>query len=150
MTACQSFYQAFKENMDALGLQVPTSLFSTQQQALLTIGEIAGAIRTFGSRLTSAELIGAGMVSEWLSVAGAFYASWYVGGAIGSLMVASHHSLTCSNGADASKAAFDFMAKKGVWLDGDLRWHIATHPEVMTGSQARRSYRAWATKVAAA
>ncbi|QCP49204.1 hypothetical protein FAZ95_08445 [Trinickia violacea] len=136
--------------MDALGLPVPTSLFSTQQQALMTIGEIVAAIKAFGSRVTIAELIGAGAVSEWLAAAGAFYASWYVGGAIGSLIVASRHSLVCPSGASVSKVAFDVMAKKGIWLDADLRSHISSHAEVANGSRARRNYGILATKVAAA
>ncbi|AOK17742.1 hypothetical protein WT26_18130 [Burkholderia cepacia] len=141
MASCRGFYLTFKENMDAMGLPVPASLFSTQQQALTTIGAIATAVKTFGSRVTIGELIGAGVLSDVLVYAGSLYASWYVGAAIGSLLVASGHSLSCSNGIDASRSAANVLSKHGIRIDGALARHLASHPEVFALGTARHHYR---------
>lgn len=130
MVYCRGFYLTFKENMDALGLPVPASLFSTQQQALTTIGAIATAVKTFGSRVTIGELIGAGVLSDALVYAGSLYASWYVGAAIGSLLAASGHALSCTNGVNASRSAADALSKHGIRIDGALVRHLASRPEV--------------------
>ena len=41
-TCMAGFYPAFKQNMEAIGLPVPTGLFATQQQAASTIGQLLG------------------------------------------------------------------------------------------------------------
>ncbi|MET3214989.1 UNVERIFIED_ORG: hypothetical protein ABIC48_002755 [Burkholderia territorii] len=140
MAYCRGFYLTFKENMGALGLPVPASLFSTQQQALTTIGAIATAVKTFGSRVTIGELIGAGVLSDVLVYAGSLYASWYVGAAIGSLLVASGHSLSCSNGVNASRLAVNALSKHGIRVDGALVRHLASHPEVFAFGTPRHHY----------
>ncbi|MBP6574014.1 MAG: hypothetical protein KA230_06180 [Flavobacteriales bacterium] len=84
----KTFYGYFKANMESMGLTAPNSLFGTMEQARRTIAEIAGLIKTFGTRVTVGELIGAGTALEALGVLGAVSASYYVGACIGSCIVA--------------------------------------------------------------
>ncbi|WP_343730450.1 hypothetical protein [Duganella sp.] len=83
-----SFADYFKENMDALGLPTPSTIFSSIGSAVSNAAAISNAIKTFGPNVTIQDLIGAGTVSEELSVAGALSASYYVGAVIGSTAVA--------------------------------------------------------------
>ncbi|PPK45742.1 hypothetical protein B0G57_104144 [Trinickia symbiotica] len=89
------FYPAFKANMEALGLQVPTGLFATQEKALGTITVLTGFVKSFGMKVTIRELIGAGKLTEILSVAGAYYVSYYLGAVLGSLLVATDEAYAC-------------------------------------------------------
>jgi hypothetical protein len=74
--------------MGNLGLPVPTSLFSTAAAAIATIKAIEAAVATYGTEITIAELIGAGVLSDALAVAGALTASFYVGACIGCVIAA--------------------------------------------------------------
>ncbi|AXE21842.1 hypothetical protein DR864_28645 (plasmid) [Runella rosea] len=47
----KSFFEYFKENMDALGLPAPNSLFATQAAATSTASAILNAIKTLGGIL---------------------------------------------------------------------------------------------------
>ena len=82
------FAKYFNENMQSLGLPTPTSLFSTLASSIATASAITGAVEKFGTRVTIGELIGAGILTEKLAVAGALTASFYVGAVIGSIAVA--------------------------------------------------------------
>ncbi|CAE6871812.1 hypothetical protein R69746_08486 [Paraburkholderia aspalathi] len=140
MNTCGDFSKAFKANMDALGLPVPTSLFSTQQQAISTVGQLVGAVRTFGTRVTILELIGAGAIADVLAAASAFYAAWYVGGLIGSLMVATDATLDCKNGVQATHFVRRWSGQVGLQLPPTLEQHIAMHPEIMQQRSNRKNY----------
>ena len=140
--SCPGFREAFAANMTALGLPVPGSLFSTQQQVVSTIAQITGTIKTFGAKVTIGELIGAGTISEALAVASAFYASWSVGGLIGSLMVAADARLTCGTTTSALHAVTFWSMRTGVSLPKSLLDHMAMHPELMQPGTSRRSYAA--------
>lgn len=94
------FYSDFKENMAALGLPAPESLFGSIQSTVTTATAILAYIDKFGTKVTVGELIGAGTRLEGLGTAGACAAAFYVGAVIGSLAVASGRSL--SNGTSLS------------------------------------------------
>lgn len=87
------FYKYFKENMAALGLPAPESLFGSQQIALGTITTILTFTDKFGPKVTMLELIGAGTKLEKLGAVGSCYAAYYTGAAIGSLAVAAGRTL---------------------------------------------------------
>jgi hypothetical protein len=53
------FYRYFKENMDALGLAAPETLFANATTALATATALATQIDKFGSRVTVLEVVGA-------------------------------------------------------------------------------------------
>ena len=88
------FYKYFKENMDALGLPAPDSLFGNAQLAIGTASTLVGLVERLGKKVTVMELIGAGIRSEKLIVIGAMSASYYVGAVIGSIAVATGRSLS--------------------------------------------------------
>ena len=89
------FQKYFNENMEDLGLPVPSSLFDTYQTAVATAATLVGTLATLGKGATMGELIGATVGLEKLAVAASFGASAYVGAVIGSIAVASGRSLGC-------------------------------------------------------
>ena len=97
-TCAAGFYPAFSKNMEAIGLSAPNSLFATQEKALGTISQLAGLVKTFGMKVTIRELVIAGTTTERLATASAYYAAWYLGGAIGSLIVAADNFYACKAG----------------------------------------------------
>lgn len=88
------FYKYFKENMDALGLPAPESLYGNIQLALSSAGTLVGLLERFGKRVTVMEMIGAGIKGERLATVAAMSAAYYVGAVIGSIAVATARSLT--------------------------------------------------------
>jgi hypothetical protein len=92
-SAQRSFYDDFNENMEALGLSAPNSLFSTQDKVVGAASTIVGAITKLGRDATLLEIIGATTMAEKLIVVGALSASYYAGAAIGSLAVATGRRL---------------------------------------------------------
>lgn len=89
------FNKYFTENMNALGLGVPTSLFDTSEKAIATATLILTAIKELGKGATMAEIAGATIGLEKLIVLGAISAAGYVGAVIGSIAVATGRSLGC-------------------------------------------------------
>jgi hypothetical protein len=87
------FYRYFKENMDALGLPAPESLFATVQTAVATVTVLLSNIDKFGKTVTVGELIGAGTRVEKLTVVAALSAAFYAGACIGSLAIATGRTL---------------------------------------------------------
>lgn len=87
------FYEYFKENMDALGLPAPESLFGTLSAATATASTLLTQIDKFGKTVTVGEAIGAGTRLEQLGVIAACSAAFYVGAVIGSIAVATGRSL---------------------------------------------------------
>lgn len=87
------FYTYFKENMAALNLPAPESLFGSAQAALGTATAMITYVDKFGPKVTVRELVGAGTRLEGLTTVGACLATYYVGAVIGSLAVAAGRSL---------------------------------------------------------
>lgn len=104
------FYEYFKENMEALGLPVPPeSLFGTQTLAVSTISTIVAYIDKFGTKVTVAEIAGAGTKLEWLATLGTLGAAYYAGAAIGSLAVATGRTL--SGGTSLGDVLFEMSQR---------------------------------------
>lgn len=149
-TCAAGFYPAFSKNMEAIGLSAPNTLFASQEKALGTISQLAGLIKTFGMKVTIRELVVAGTTTERLATASAYYAAWYLGGAIGSLMVAADNFYACKVGASAAQQLHRFMAVSGLSLVAPLAPFILQHPEVFDVSSPHRrmfGLRALAPKV---
>lgn len=121
------FYKYFKENMDALGLPAPESLFGNVQLALSSAGTLVALIDRFGKRVTITELIGAGLRAEKLAVLGAMSASFYVGAVIGSIAVATGHTL--AGGTSIADVLLDAQMNHlhRAWLPGVLVRHPAIY-----------------------
>lgn len=132
------FYPAFKQNMEAIGLTAPQNLFSSQVSALQTIGQLAGLIKTFGMKVTLRELIHAGDLTEALAYAGALYSAYYLGGAIGSLIVARDEYAACIVGPAAAARARQALFAQGVFLSAPMQLFLVQHPELFDLSSPRR------------
>jgi hypothetical protein len=135
------FYPAFSKNMEAIGLSAPNTLFASQEKALGTISQLAGLVKTFGMKVTIRELVVAGTTTERLAVASAYYAAWYLGGAIGSLIVAADNFYACKAGASAAQQLHRFMAVSGLTVIAPMSPFILQHPELFNVlSPHRRTY----------
>lgn len=95
------FYSYFCENMQALHLPAPHSLFGSASQAKEVIAGIASAIRSFGTNASMSEIF---LTVPKLSMAGdaallysGVKASYYLGACIGSLAVALGRSTSGGN-----------------------------------------------------
>jgi hypothetical protein len=108
-----SFYIAFRNNMQALGLPVPKSWFSSIGTAIATIKAINHAIKINGPEMPISYIVrgipalaSSIAVSELLAPIEAVTASFYLGACIGSLGVATHKTLNCNftNTFDFKKA----------------------------------------------
>lgn len=87
------FYEYFKENMEALGLPAPESLYGNLATATATASTLLSQMDKFGKTVTVGEVIGAGTRLEQLGVVAALSAAFYVGAVIGSIAVATGRSL---------------------------------------------------------
>lgn len=150
MATCGDFGKAFTENMSALGLPAPNSLFGSIQAAASNIATMLGALKTLGPGATVAELIGATTVLEVLSVVGALSASFYVGACIGSLVVAANTAIKCTSGATAAVAARTTASRYGVVIPDTMLAFIQRHPEVLIDSPSRGNYAFLASRQRAA
>ena len=97
--SCNSgdFRRYFNENVQGLGLPVPSRLFDSYNAAIAHAVVMVDTLRTLGKGATVGELIGATTGLEKLKVAAAFGASAYVGAVIGSIAVASGRSFGCGS-----------------------------------------------------
>lgn len=129
------FKKYFDENMQDLGLPVPTTLFDTYQTAIGTVSTLVGALGTLGKGATMAELIGATVALEKLTVAAAIGASAYTGAAIGSTAVASGRALGCgTHMADV----FAFTDRNNLKFKGVASFY-ALNPQILNSSYSSRS-----------
>ncbi len=89
------FKKYFTENMNELGLTVPSGLFDTSQKATETAILTLGTLKLLGKGATMAEVASATFALEKLAVLAALSAAGYVGAVIGSIAVATGRSLGC-------------------------------------------------------
>lgn len=89
-----TFYDCFKENMQALGLPAAESVFGTRGAALGTASTLNGLVDKFATRVTLRELVHAGLRAERLMVVGGVSAAFHAGAVIGSSAVAAGRSLS--------------------------------------------------------
>jgi hypothetical protein len=140
MATCSSFSAAFQRNMEALGLEVPHSLFGTQQAAIGTITMLLTPLKALGPNATVAELIGATTGLEALAVVAGLGAAFYVGAAIGSLIVAADETMVCTNGFQAQRAAHSSAARHGLVLPRAVELVLLQHPEILRPGPYRHVY----------
>jgi len=123
----RDFKTYFNENMQALGLPVPSTLFDTYTSAIANVGLILEAIRELGRSASMLEVIKATNGLERLKVTAAIGASYYVGAVIGSIAVATGRSLGCGS---SLFDVFVLMRHSNLELD---QWgaFYAAHPEIL-------------------
>lgn len=133
------FYKYFKQNMDALGLPVPSQLFDTFTVAVTNAGVMLEALKTFGKNATVAELVGATTGLEKLKVAGSLGAALYTGAVIGSIAVASGRTLSCGS---SISDLFVFQRRYNLHFESSQQFYIK-HPEILNPSKISKvTYRA--------
>lgn len=128
-----AFYDYFRENMNALGLPAPESLFGNLPLALASAQTLMTFVDKFGTRATVHDMVVAGTRLEQLGTVGAMYASFYVGAVVGSLAVASGRSLS---GGTSLADVLVFASGRGLnrpWL-GSM---IAANPQFYSSIRAR-------------
>jgi hypothetical protein len=117
------FYESFKENMEAVGLPAPQSLFGSVSAAVGNAAAMLVQIDTLGKGVTIGALIGAGVRLDGLGAISGRDAAFYAGAVIASLAVATGNSLaggTCL--ADVLFTAKKFKLDRK-WLPAILqRW----------------------------
>jgi hypothetical protein len=89
----KDFATNFKACMSIMGMPAPTELFGTYEKALASAALIAAAAEKFGTGVTIAELVGAGLLSEVFLAIGACGAAAYLGVCGGCVITAGKESL---------------------------------------------------------
>lgn len=137
-----AFFNVFKNNMTALGLDVPSSILTTPPNVVARISAMIGAAEKLGKEATVGEIIGATTVAEKLLVVTAIYASYWLGAAVGSLMVAYGEYLDCGTTPNATiKGVRDFTAAKGMRISPQVLVVMQRHPEIFdTDAPGRRRF----------
>jgi len=131
--------------MRALGLDAPTSLFSSLQTAVGTFTTMLGALKALGPKATVAEIVGATTALEKLGAIGAIAASYYVGATLGSLIVATEATRACGDryrGTPAARyrAIMRWVASRGLVIPMDIQVFMQRHPEVLVDLPERKSF----------
>lgn len=143
---CATFSKKFQENMNALGLPAPNSLFSSLTAALGNLTAILGAFDSVGPTATVEEILKATTLREKLSVGGLMAASYYIGAVIGSVLVAAQAAEACKDpyrnnlSVQRYRAFWIWLASRGVMIPIDFQIFVQNHPEVIIDSPHRRSY----------
>jgi hypothetical protein len=88
------FYEYFKENMDALNLSAPESLYGNLMTAVSSAQAILSQIEKYGKKVTLREIAVAGSRLEQLAFIGTLGACYYVGAVVGSMAVATGRKLS--------------------------------------------------------
>lgn len=96
-----TFYEAFSENMEQLGVPAPRRLFDSLTTATATIVALNKAVATYGPRVTMRELVltmpalvTPAAALEFGTLTAGITAAFYVGACVGSLLVATGHTIT--------------------------------------------------------
>lgn len=139
MDACpkqQSWFSYFKENMDDMGLPVPTSWYGTQVAVTGSISSLVAVQSRFGARVTIGDLAGAGAATDGLVVIAGMSAAWYLGGAIGSSAVATGRHLGCGT------RIIDVIsyASRHRMLSPAIQHLLIAHPEIYDSKARNRRY----------
>ncbi len=134
----KSFYFYFKENMEALGLPAPESLFETVSSATAAITALAAALKNYGPQATMGQLAKATVATGAASPAAAVIcdkgavfagclASFYVGACIGSLAVATGKSLS---GGLSIVDIFDCAKSHDIPTPPSFQKTLISYPEI--------------------
>jgi hypothetical protein len=133
----RSWFSYWKENMEALGFVIPSSLVLSEGMVLGFVSAIVAALEKFGPRVTIGELVGAGLLGEQLMFLGALSAAGFAGAAIGSAAVATGRSL--SGGTSLSDVLEYAMANRV--LTPQTRQVLSHQPQIYQQNHpARRAY----------
>ncbi|WP_263769464.1 hypothetical protein [Propionivibrio soli] len=129
------FYKYFSENMEALGLPAPETLYGNLQLALANVTAMAKYVDQFGTKVTVMEMARAGSRLERLATVGAVSAAFYVGAVIGSIAIATGRSLA---GGTTISDALSLAANNNIgkpWV----RTALVRYPGILDSKVAHRA-----------
>ena len=140
--SCVSFSKAFQDNMTALGMPTPPTLFSSLAAALKHLGIMIDAFESVGSRATVAQMIAATSLKESFDAIGEMSAMFYIGAVIGSVDIARKAAGACGgNTAAAQFRTFtSWMSSRGALIPMALLTFVQNHREVVEDGPRRKSY----------
>jgi hypothetical protein len=130
-----SWFSYFKENMEALGLAVPTSWYGAQTVVTGAISSLVSVHARFGSRVTVGELVKAGTKADAMVVIFGMSASWYLGGAVGSAAVATGRHMACGT---QIIDVFSYAARNRM-LTQPIQHQLVAHPEIYDIARRNRA-----------
>lgn len=139
---CISFPHAFQNNMNALGIPAPLTLFSSLSAALKTLGSLLNGFKSVGSTATVAELIAATKLEERFDSIDSMAATYYIGAVIGSILVAGKAARACKGNISAAhfRDFTNWMSSHGALIPIQLLTFMRNNPEVIEDSPRRKSY----------
>jgi len=116
-----NFGDYFEENMRALGLPAPSSIFTSAAVAYANIDQIASAVSLHGKTATLSKVWETGSRLERLKLTAPVLASFYAGAAAGSAAVAIGRALGC--GATITDAIVQLQNHgiHHIWLESELK-----------------------------
>lgn len=123
------FVHHFEENMKALGLPAPTTIYTSSVAIIAAVKSMSDIIGTYGRSASLTQLAMratwgfalSGVVSRVAGIVLALRASYYVGACIGSAAVATRKSMGC--GTTTVADVMNWARKNGIyesWIEGEL------------------------------
>lgn len=132
-----SWFTYFNNNMDDLGLPVPTSWQGTITSVVGILSHMVAVSEKFGPRVTVREVLAAGTKGEALMVAGGALATWYLGAAVGSAAVATGRYASCGT---SLIDVFSYAGRQRLWSPR-IAMQLSRHPEIYNiADESRRRY----------
>ncbi len=132
MSNCIGWAEAFKQNMDALNVPVPSSLFDSYDKAVTTLGNLiaVGSISPSASAATVLSgKLGAGPLTIGFA---AISASAYAGLVTGSMMVATSKQLGCAMKRQIMPITVNaFLIENGIYDGGWVYTEMRRNPQLM-------------------
>jgi len=144
------FSKCFKDNMEALGLPAPTTLFGSVSAAVATISAISKAVSTYGTKVTIEEIVAAGILEgsvaaglgEILGAVGGVLASFYLGCCVGSLLACTIDKIFFSDIRQSPvprATATLFLSHKHIYLS-EAMWDVMLDNDEMLGVRPDDDY----------
>jgi hypothetical protein len=140
--SCVSFSKAFQDNMTALGMPAPPTLFFSLASALKQLGAMIDAFQSVGSRATVAQMVAAAGWHESFEGIGEMSAMFYIGAVIGSVDVARKAAGACggNTGAAQFRTFTSWLSGRGALIPMELLTFVQNHREVVEDGPRRKSY----------
>ena len=140
--SCISFTKAFQDNMTALGMPAPSTLFFSLAAALKQLGVMIDAFQSVGSRATVAQLMAAAKLRDSFERIDEMSAMFYIGAVIGSVDVARKAAGACGgNTAAAQFRTFtNWLSSRGALIPMELLTFVQNNREVVEDGPRRKSY----------
>ncbi|WP_429298989.1 hypothetical protein [Paraburkholderia sp. GAS199] len=119
----------------------PSSVSTAPANVIARVAAMVAAGEKLGKTASLAELIGATTTGEKLLAFGAVYASFWLGAAVGSLIVATADYAECGKSASATMQGGKFTFSTGIRVPAGILFVLQTNPKIFsTGSTGRAMF----------